>query len=433
MEYLLTILSHLAGFAFNFFVNCTVFAFHFPKRERFWFGFISMTLLYVVLFLFIPGESFFQEVMKIGNFTWYFIFPFTFQLLTMYFCFKISITDALFIALAGWLGENIVSSLSCDFALLCGFTIRSTEHYLIRLGLIFLFEVLYSVLINHKMKQIDNIQAKQGTTIVLALFGVAFLTGLAQVKSGFSIMQEKPVAMMLYTYSGVLSIVFLCLMLGISDAWQLSKDNARLEGALHKQAEMYKQNKENIDLINIKCHDLSKEIALIGQMNLQEEDKAILASVKDKINIYGNTIKTGNESLDLIFANKSLQIEQNQIKLTCMADGLLLSFMPGLDIFSLFGNALDNAIESVLQEDIDKRIISFKLYKKDDFLLFELTNYCSHLDKIDQNPSTTKKDKEYHGYGIKAIKYIVNKYHGTTKIGLEDKLFSLVVLIPMND
>lgn len=55
--------------------------------------------------------------------------------------------------------------------------------------------------------------------------------------------------------------------------------------------------------------------------------------------------KTGNKVLDTVLTTKSLYCNKHGIIFTCVADGTLLDFMDVMDICSIFGNALDNAIE----------------------------------------------------------------------------------------
>lgn len=106
--------------------------------------------------------------------------------------------------------------------------------------------------------------------------------------------------------------------------------------------------------------------------------------------------------------------------------------MPSIDIFSLIGNAMDNAIEAELKENKDQRLISMRLYKEDNSVFFEMQNYCSHINELDENLKTSKKDKKYHGYGIKGMRYITQKYHGTFDIEKTEELFCVFISIPLN-
>nr|WP_313230978.1 GHKL domain-containing protein [Clostridioides difficile] len=46
---------------------------------------------------------------------------------------------------------------------------------------------------------------------------------------------------------------------------------------------------------------------------------------------------------------------------------------------------------------------------------------------------TSKKNKEFHGLGIKSIKNTLEKYSGTSTIEFTDTMFALNILIPLNN
>ena len=116
-----------------------------------------------------------------------------------------------------------------------------------------------------------------------------------------------------------------------------------------------------------------------------------------------------------------------------MADGTLLEFMDIMDICSIFGNALDNAIESVeKQTDIEKRLIKTTAYAKNQFIMIRFENYSEEMPVLESGlPHTTKKDTIYHGFGLKSIHMITQKYGGTMTIKTENNWFILRILIPM--
>jgi sensor histidine kinase regulating citrate/malate metabolism len=109
--------------------------------------------------------------------------------------------------------------------------------------------------------------------------------------------------------------------------------------------------------------------------------------------------------------------------------------MEVMDICSIFGNALENAIESVKTiKDEDKRLIKLAVYAQKDLLLINFGNYYeSKLKYENGNLATTKKDHIYHGYGIKSIKMAVAKYGGTVNINTNNNWFNLSILFPINN
>ena len=137
---------------------------------------------------------------------------------------------------------------------------------------------------------------------------------------------------------------------------ELERDKFVLEELLMREQKQYAITKDTIDLINIKCHDLKHQLAALRSMSEEEREKS-LKEVESAVMIYGNIAKTGNETLDIVLTEKSFLCEKHGIRFTYMIDGGSFSFMAPADISSLFGNALDNAIESVMKEgEKDRRV-----------------------------------------------------------------------------
>ena len=216
------------------------------------------------------------------------------------------------------------------------------------------------------------------------------------------------------------SYALLCSLLAIFIAFSISRQNRvihekeLMEQMLHNMEEQQKMSKESIDIINIKCHDLKYRLKKIPSIENEQEQQEYIDEIRNAITIYDNYYQTGNHALDLVLTEKSLICEEKKIKSSCMVDGTLLSFMHSTDVYALFGNLLDNALECLLQEEEEeKRILSVQVNRKNDSCYIHIENYCSkEIDFEDGLPVTTKKDKSYHGFGVRSIKYIVEKYHG---------------------
>ena len=131
-----------------------------------------------------------------------------------------------------------------------------------------------------------------------------------------------------------------------------------------------------------------------------------------------------------------LYAKKHQIRLTCVADGSLLNFMHVTDICTIFGNALDNAIESVLmQEDTQKRLIHIAVSSVRQFIFIQISNYCDYTVEHSEGqlPQTTKTDKKNHGFGLKSIRYSAQKYGGTLTVSTDKNWFELKLLIPVKN
>ena len=115
-----------------------------------------------------------------------------------------------------------------------------------------------------------------------------------------------------------------------------------------------------------------------------------------------------------------------------MVDGKKLAFMPVGDICALFGNAVENAIEAVSRlERAEERCISFMVRESRGMLVATIDNYFSGpLEFEDGLPKTTKGEAGWHGYGLKSIQRVAEKYGGQAAV-LVDEMFHLTILIPL--
>lgn len=205
-----------------------------------------------------------------------------------------------------------------------------------------------------------------------------------------------------------------------------------LQNIIHMQYESYRLSMESMELVNQKYHDLKHHIALLRAEAVSDKRIEYLDKMEREIKIYEAQNKTGNKVLDAVLTNKSLYCQKNSIGLTCVADGSLLSFMEDIDITVLFGNALDNAIESVKKlSDTEKRLIHLSVSREKGFVRIRVENYCEDKILFDEGlPVTTKSDKRYHGYGIKSIKNTAKKYGGSVTIDCRNNWFELRILFP---
>lgn len=143
--------------------------------------------------------------------------------------------------------------------------------------------------------------------------------------------------------------------------------------------------------------------------------------------------RTGNQVLDTILAAKIFHCRKNDISITCVADGKQLDFMHVMDICSIFGNVLDNAIEHVtLIPEKEKRLIHVTVASKKNFVLIKVENYCDTPVYKDDRAliKTTKADKDNHGFGLSSIRAAAEKYGGVVDFGQQNDWFYLTILIP---
>ena len=185
----------------------------------------------------------------------------------------------------------------------------------------------------------------------------------------------------------------------------------------------YELSRENAEQMNIKYHDLKHKLRYLEQRLPQEE----LDAMRTLIDSYERTYDTGLDVLDIVLNEKQMHCREKGITLTVMGNGTALSFMNTMDVYSLFGNLMDNAIEAVEILEPEKRQISLVLEQRGEFVYISCMNYTGSKVTLRQDglPGTTKtQELGYHGYGLRSIRMIAEKYRGDISIQAENGMFA---------
>ncbi|WP_205832603.1 ATP-binding protein [Bifidobacterium olomucense] len=208
---------------------------------------------------------------------------------------------------------------------------------------------------------------------------------------------------------------------------------ASINAQLASQHQEYLASKENIESIGRLAHDLKHQIAALRAEVDPEHAAAGFEQLEASVAAASAQQHSGNPVLDVILTSKMRTCADQGITLTAVADGKLLDGMSSMDIASLFGNALDNAIEATGKlPDKEQRLIRLALYGQGQFTVIRVENYYDSALRRDSTGTlrTTKRDAARHGFGVKSIRHIAAQYGGEVTIRAEDHWFVLTVLIP---
>lgn len=214
-------------------------------------------------------------------------------------------------------------------------------------------------------------------------------------------------------------------------ARRMSDEKAETERLLAERQRQYRLSKENIDAINIKCHDIRHQIRHFADGS-DVVDREALKDIAREVNVYDSVVETGNEALDTILTEKNLACSQENITLSYIADSASLGFMAPSDIYSFFGNALDNAIEATRTiEDPERRNISLNVARRGAMVAVSVENFYATEPQFDGDlPRSTKGDDANHGFGVRSMRSTVERYGGTLHVGTNDGVFYLNALLP---
>ena len=356
----------------------------------------------------------------------------------IYGCCEISLRDAGYFGMIAFVAAEFMASI--EWQVVCFFwdgTVPAVAVQVVLLVLIYgcVAAILYEMLHMHLPKDgkmgISIKEYISGLVIAIAVFAVSNISFLTE-NTPFSGRYSFEIGN-IRTLVDLGGIAILYAHLIQCCELRVRKELEAVQNVLQNQYVQYKQSRESIELINYKYHDLKHQIAVLRSEEDPKKREEFLNRMEEEIRQYEAQNKTGNKVLDTVLTTKSLYCAKHGITFTCVADGTLLDFMDVMDICSIFGNALDNAIECELKiPEKEKRLIHVTVSKQKQFLILRFENYCEEtLQYQEGTPVTTKKEKEFHGYGLKSIQYTVNKYDGAVSMNLEDNWFELKVLIPI--
>jgi len=213
------------------------------------------------------------------------------------------------------------------------------------------------------------------------------------------------------------------------------KSNMLIQQHLKLQRDYFQELAEKQKLSNKAMHDAKNQLyAITANLNSDEIEYAIQKMNELCSNVF-NTIflcNTGNNALDALINSKHKKINENNIDFSSNIFMSLESKIDDVDLCILIGNALDNAIEACERISNDgARWIKLKIMQIDDNLSIELVNTCIEDNTIKNSFNTIKKDKYLHGFGLKSMREITNKYDGDIEYTIENGVFYLKTFIPM--
>lgn len=204
-----------------------------------------------------------------------------------------------------------------------------------------------------------------------------------------------------------------------------------------------KQNEEIINsthnLRNLK-HDIVNHMSVLNRLiELNDNEAALqyITQISSSIEETSYTISTGITSIDCIMTSKLSTALNNNIAIEHQIHFPSMINISDMDLCSLLGNLLDNAIEACCKLDEDKRKLQIEIKPYNNMLSIYMLNNSAgnyHYNPIDGSLLTSKnKKRNEHGIGLKRIMEIVEKYDGIIDIVPKENTFSISILIPIND
>lgn len=178
-------------------------------------------------------------------------------------------------------------------------------------------------------------------------------------------------------------------------------------------------------------HDMRNHLQLLEQLYKSGEKNMASEYAKniyDIINSIGQKTYTDHKILNIIVNDKMQLAESYDIIFECEIGDINIDFISSMDITTIFGNLLDNAIEAC-KELNSKRLMKLKIEPFHDFININICNTFSGkaIKKEEKYIST----KSFHdAIGLPNVIMTVEKYGGNLKIETENNMFVVNIIIP---
>lgn len=356
------------------------------------------------------------------------------SMLLLHVCFEVNRSDLLFLGISGFACQHIAFVM--DSELIGTVLYPSLQSHplllLVHVGVTLAVYLPCCLLFSKPLKELgDGLFGNHPTVqwVYLLLWVMLIVTCFGGQYLFLGVQPQLRWIVVVLDVMGCLQI--LMVMYSSTRSCVMYQEQTVYQQMISARQQQYDMGRETVELINQKSHDLKHQVQALRQIT-QEEQEDYLEEIEAYIQQFDSMYQTGFEPLNILLTEKQLYCERREIQFTCIADGSALGFLSTIDLYTLLGNALENAIQCVEQYPPPQRIITLHIATHQQFLTIRLTNYFEgKLTLRNGLPRTTKADDRYHGYGMRGMQAVVEKYHGTMVFEQVDNSFQLNILFPI--
>ncbi len=344
-------------------------------------------------------------------------------------CIAVDVKEAVFICSGSYAIQHLVLKVQ-NFVeeLYISFAPRPVVVVLYLAFVLGCYALFYFVMIRN-VQWGDDLRLKSSDTFRLNLLIIVCLVMLS-VFSGDLTVETVFGRLALTGYGVMCSIFLLCMQSDVYTRSALEKENEQIEYILAQEQKRFESFRAESEYLDIKCHDLKHQIHKLKEQPAVSHEA--IEEMEAGIAAYESYARTGCPALDIMLGEKYLQCANHGIQFAVSVASEKLNRLSEPDIYSLFGNALDNAIEYETALPAGKRFIRLSVKDIANMMLIRVENCYEGPPVADGSElRTTKKDKLYHGFGLKSMRHIAAKYGGEMEIETHDGVFCLTFVFTM--
>ncbi len=210
---------------------------------------------------------------------------------------------------------------------------------------------------------------------------------------------------------------------------QLKMKLQLLEQQSALQYEYYaSQEKKYNESVKI-LHDINKHIKMIEDLYEAREEEKALSYTREILRLLEPLAPreyTNHPILNILLDDKKECASNHNIEFALEVGNVDLKFMEPMEITTIFGNLLDNAIEACNKVS-QNRFIEMKIDTFHDFVAIHIENSSEEIEKWAHGKPVSKKGNN-HGIGLINVENVIKKYNGNMMLQAEQGTFSCDII-----
>ena len=237
----------------------------------------------------------------------------------------------------------------------------------------------------------------------------------------------------------ILIAVDTLLYLSIKEYSKLTKKEKEREFEKMKQGmefSYYKLANKNKEYISKLKHDIRNQLQtayfLLNNSNNNIDSQNIVDNISHRLESLDNIYYCENSIVNTIISLKTTEAKKYKIPTKISLRDIDKLVINELDLCSIFSNLYDNAINCCIKNKYkENNFISIISSKEAGYIVIKFLNWCD-LDIVFNKKNTiltTNKDSKNHGYGLKILNDITNRYDGNLSMKHENNIFSITLLL----
>lgn len=282
--------------------------------------------------------------------------------------------------------------------------------------------IMYFLVLLPLMRKLDGTVWKKPHLIHLIVLGYTLLNSTIIIR--MSLKAKADILCLINMGCIILADIYIIHFVRISEEKKRYENQVRaLEQQAHIQYEYYlMQTKKYEQTVRI-LHDANKHIQAIENLHLADQPHAAEEYAAQLRKMLKPLIPVGysdNPILNILLSDKCEQMKDQDISVEISIDHVSLSFLEPIDVTTIFGNLLENAIEAAKQVS-GKRFVRIKISSGHKMAVVRIENTCG--DVVWKNGKPVSQKGSLHGLGLLNVRNSIAKYDGDLTLRQEEGCF----------